>query len=231
MNSGVYWSIGGRAVNEDSVVLEEAQTDRGTCVLLGICDGIGTLDHGEIASGYVAECLVGWFYRTGIQLGHASASVIRRSVNRCLYDCHTELKLKAKDAGIKWGSTCTFVCIYNSRCICVHLGDSKAYRTRSGTALCLTKVHRNSRGELVKCVGSMNYFEPEITVVRLSRGSGILIVSDGFCDRMTDGELGSMLDMRGEIDDDHIERRLNAMAAENKRRGGTDNMSAVYVRR
>lgn len=229
MYSGVYWGTGSRPVNEDSVVLEDVRTDRGQCTLLAVCDGIGTYDYGEIASGYVAECIVTWFYRTGISLKNAPASKIKRSVNKCLYDCHLDLKAKAKEAGIKWGSTCTLVCIWNSRFICAHLGDSAALKVNHGKARPLTSPHRNDRGELTKCVGSQGYQEPDISFGHLPRGSGILIASDGFDDRLGAADIEGMLDLRGELTNEYIERRLSAIASENKARGGRDNMSAVYA--
>jgi serine/threonine protein phosphatase PrpC len=229
MFSGVYWSIGRRQVNEDSVALEHVHTDKGTVCLCVVCDGIGSLDHGDIASGYVTECLVRWFYRTGIYLSKAGMRKIRKTLSKCLYDCHLELKSRAAEAGLNWGSTCTAVCIWNRRYICVHLGDSAAYIMNKKNMIRITSPHRNARGELIKCVGSMRYFDADYRSGRLKKGSGILIASDGFTGRLSEEELSGMLKFHGEIDDERIEKRLSKIGNELQGRGENDNRSAVYV--
>ncbi len=259
MVSGIYWSAGSYSVNEDSIVLEQVQTERGECTLIAVCDGIGSLNHGETASGYVAECLVRWFYRTGIDLGYAGRRRIKRSLNKCAYDAHLELECFAREQGIKWGTTCICICIWKSRYVCMHIGDSGAYvykgrrmklpeiiakmlipitrahdmkGTHAGVAKMLipiTHAHVNERGELTKCIGSMGYYRPDITFGRLLRGSGILAASDGFTEKFSDDELASLLDIQGEINSERIERRLAGAGAEAELRGGRDNRSAVYV--
>ncbi len=237
MVSGIYWSAGSYSVNEDTIVLEQVQTERGECTLIAVCDGIGSLDRGETVSGYVAECLVKWYYRTGIDMGYAGRRRIKRSLNKCVYDAHLELERCAREQDLKWGTTCTCICIWRSRYVCMNIGDSGAYvyrgkmhrGKRMKILIPLTHAHVNERGELIKCIGSMGYYRPDFRFGRVSRGSGILAASDGFTERFTDDELASVLDIRGEITSERIERRLAGAGAETELRGGRDNRSAVYV--
>ena len=229
MFSGVYWSIGRRQVNEDSVALEHVHTDRGMVCLLVVCDGIGSLDHGDIASGYVTECLVRWFYRRGIYMSKSGYAMIRKSLSKCLYDCHLELKNKAAEAGITWGSTCTAVCIWNRRYICAHIGDSGAYVVNKKGITPITSPHRNMRGELTKCIGSMKYYEADLKCGHLRKGNGVLVASDGFTGMVSEEELSGMLRFHGEVDDERIEKRLSRIGNELHERGASDNRSAVYI--
>lgn len=236
MVSGVYWSVGGRSVNEDTVALESVYTDRGKCTLIAVCDGVGSLKHGEIASGYVTECLIRWFYRSGINMSGKTAGRIKRSLCRCIYDCHMELKETAGKNGIVWGSTCTCVCIWGKRYVCMHLGDTSAYvlkRMNSAKHIPgikrITDAHVNDRGELIKCVGSMGYYEPDISMGRLNGGDGILVVSDGFRAGFSDEELGESMRLGANITEERIEHRLAGIADEADRRGCKDNQSAVCV--
>ena len=253
MVSGIYWSAGSYSVNEDTIVLEQVETERGECTLIAVCDGIGSLDKGETVSGYVAECLVKWFYRTGIDLGYAGRRRIKRSLNKCVYDAHLELDAYAREQNIRWGTTCTCICVWRSRYVCMHIGDSGAYVHRRGRTkvsglitkmrarcerICaggmnpiirITHAHINEKGELTRCIGSMGYYRPDFTFGKLRRGSGILVASDGFTERFSCEELASILDIRGEITSERIERRLSGAGAEAELRGGRDNRSAVYV--
>ena len=236
MVSGVYWSVGDRAVNEDTVALESVRTDRGECTLIVVCDGIGSLDHGEIVSGYVTECLIRWFYATGIRMYASPVKKIKRSLSKCIYDCHMELKATAAMRGITWGTTCTCMYIRGSRYVCLHLGDSVAYRMKMSPAAgfgnsvkSLTRTHVNERGELVRCVGSMRYYEPDITSGRLSPHSGVLVASDGFAGCYLPGELREGVLMGENATDERLERRLAALGSEAQNRGSRDNRSAICV--
>ena len=245
MVSGVYWSVGSRSVNEDSLALESVRTDRGECTLMAVCDGIGSLDRGETVSGYVTECLVRWFYKSGIRMCDSSVKKIKRSLCKCLYDCHSELKVTADNAGLSWGTTCTCVFLYGRRFVYVHLGDSCCYHIfRSGRTAAhagirrtaahaglkrLTQAHVNPRGELNRCLGSMRYYAPDTGSGRLRKGSGLLVASDGFTGHLSERELADSLDLGDEVTNERIERRLAGIGAEIARRGGSDNRSAVCV--
>ena len=61
--TGVYWERGRRAMrNQDSVVLLQVLTARGRVLMAAVCDGMGGLEQGETASGYVTRRLQEWFY-------------------------------------------------------------------------------------------------------------------------------------------------------------------------
>ena len=66
--SEVYWDKGGRCVNQDSISLQEVRMKGEKVVFALICDGIGGLDGGEIASGFVAERMTEWFYKEALNL-------------------------------------------------------------------------------------------------------------------------------------------------------------------
>ena len=236
MVSGVYWSVGNRTVNEDTVALESVRTDRGKCTLIVVCDGIGSLSNGEIVSGYVTECLIRWFYLTGIRMYASPIRKINRSLCKCIYDCHMELKETAGHRGIEWGTTCTCICILGRRSVCLHLGDSVAYRLDGmhGHGMrCrirrITRAHVNARGELIRCVGSRRYCDPEMSSGILRHGSGILAASDGFASCFGGEELMEILRMGEDITQERLERRLAAIGNEASARGCTDNRSAVCV--
>ena len=53
--SEVYWDRGAREVNEDSLSLQQVSIRGKKVVFALVCDGIGGLEQGETASGFVAE--------------------------------------------------------------------------------------------------------------------------------------------------------------------------------
>ena len=60
--SGVYWDKGNRKLNQDSITFQQVITGKGRAAMAVVSDGIGGLDEGEIASGFLIEKLVENFY-------------------------------------------------------------------------------------------------------------------------------------------------------------------------
>ena len=235
MITGVYRSIGLRASNEDSLALEQVQTTSGECVLMVVCDGIASLDHGEIVSGYVTECMVKWFYSSAIYANPLMRHKISRSLHGTIYDAHHNLLNAASRHGLRFGTTCTMMCLWNRHYVCMHLGDSAAYRISSAknsgpnTLKQLTSPHVDNHKRLIRCVGSLGYYSPDISFGHLSGGDSLLIATDGFTDMLSTQEIAEGLYLSGNITSERIERRLYKLGRENERRGAKDNRSAICL--
>ena len=105
----VYWDKGTRICNQDSVSLQEVRI-RGKKVLFAlVCDGIGGLEEGETASGYVAERMTEWFYGECMDMlcGRKVKKKLEKAGLRALYDCNGELRQYGSKHGIKLGTTVT----------------------------------------------------------------------------------------------------------------------------
>ena len=50
-----------KSVNQDSVLVKHAETELGEIVLTVVCDGMGGLDKGELASATVIRGFANWF--------------------------------------------------------------------------------------------------------------------------------------------------------------------------
>ena len=56
--TAVYWNRGSvAACNQDSLTLQQVLTGRGRVLMAAVCDGMGGLQQGETASGYMTERL------------------------------------------------------------------------------------------------------------------------------------------------------------------------------
>lgn len=49
--------------NQDSVLIETAATDYGQILLSVVCDGMGGLAKGEVASAMLVKAFSGWFHQ------------------------------------------------------------------------------------------------------------------------------------------------------------------------
>lgn len=229
--SGIYWDRGKRDFNQDSLLLQQAMTSRGRMLLAVVSDGIGGLEEGEKASGYIAEMLAENFYRHVVPvMGRGKGkNGLRRNFLRCFYEINEALKAYGRERDLKLGATVSLVFVWRKNYGIFHLGDSRIYLFRRGRIRMLTRDHSDDGRGLTKCLGSFPFQAPDIQFGRLGRRSGFLLCTDGFYRMLGLSELEILLP--GEIDlEEQIERRLRELAGAALKKGEADNMSAVYLR-
>lgn len=240
--SAVHWEQGGRLVNEDSVSLQEVRLHGKTVILALVCDGIGGLFEGETASGFVAERITEWFYREAlIMLGkNKSAKKVVKAAQRVLYECNEELGEFSGNKGRKTGTTATIVLICKKRYLLWHTGDTRGYRISSTKRKIgkgkikvrqLTQDHIAYNHALIRCIGSFPWQMPDTEIGYVKKGETILLCSDGFRNRIEEEKMGEALQQGGVETKMDLKIRLREIAEYVKRKGETDNISAIVVRR
>lgn len=230
MISGVYWDRGKRGGNQDSLILQQAMTNKGHIALAAVSDGIGGLEEGENASGYITEMLVGNFYDQMLALTGAGKGkkAIERNLMRCFCEMNAGLRKYGDGKDIKLGATISLLFIWKRNYVLFHLGDSRIYLCRKQRAKLLTRDHSDGGRGLTRCMGSFPFQYPDIFSGRIHKKEGFLLCTDGFYKKVEE-ELARVL-TPDEIDsDEQIERRLWELAAKAAKRGEQDNMSAVYL--
>lgn len=239
-HTGVYWERGAAAdINQDSLVLLQVLTAKGRALMAAVCDGMGGLEQGELASGYVTERLQEWFYETLLRAVQKKKPywVIRRSMDRLVYHVQEEFARYAeKQGGIRLGTTMTVLVLWKKTYLLWHLGDTRAYmirdrnRRRGKELIQLTCDHVHGANRLTKCVGSFAYERPDFRMGTLHAGQGILLCSDGFRHYVSGGELAEALAPGTIAEEGQIARRLREIGSACMRRGEKDNLSAVYIK-
>lgn len=229
--SGIYWDQGRREVNEDSLALIQVMTDRGRVVFALVSDGIGGLEEGETASGYIAEKLVEIFYKQIMSLigRRKGKRSIKKSILRCLYGVRQELVRYAAEREIRLGATVSVLLIWKRKYLIFHLGDSRIYLLGRKKTRLLTMDHSDGGNGLLKCLGSFPFQYPDISFGRIGGKKGFLLCTDGFFRRM-DQTSFEMLTPAEVGEDEQIEKRLQGIAASSLKKGETDNMTAVYIK-
>lgn len=227
--SGVYWDRGRRDVNQDSLILQQAMTNRGRVVLAAVSDGIGGLEEGEIASGYITEKLIENFYRQMVSLAGRGKGkrAMERSLLRCFHDINEGLRTYGKGKDIRLGATVSLLFVWKRRYLLFHLGDSRVYLCCRKKIRLLTNDHSDGGRGVTKCLGSFPFQNPDIRFGRIRAGEGFLLCTDGFY-RTMEHEIYQVLRPEDITEDEQIERRLRELALAGMKRGEQDNMTAVY---
>ncbi len=249
--TAVYWDRGSvLTCNQDSVAVQQVLTGRGRILMAAVCDGMGGLQQGEVASGYMIERLQEWFYGFLLRAVQKKKPywVIRRSLDRLVYHAQEQLKLYGEREQAALGTTMSVLILWEDIYLIWHLGDSRIYHMcsrkrhsgrrnagnrhggRQMVAECMTVDHAKGRNQLTKCVGSFGYFRPYFRMGTLKAGDGLLICSDGFCHHVTEKELADILYPAQLREEWQMERRLREIGKACMKRGERDNLSAVYIR-
>ncbi|MCI9133576.1 MAG: serine/threonine-protein phosphatase [Lachnospiraceae bacterium] len=137
-----------RRENQDSLLVKTAWTEQGTVLLAAVCDGMGGLSMGEMASALLIHRLCGWF-EEGFPLllkrkksapgqgrllraCHAREELLFHSLERLLEQVNGELCVYGQRKGIQVGTTATIFLAVGNRYVIAQVGDSRAYEIRSG---------------------------------------------------------------------------------------------------
>ncbi len=204
-----------KKTNQDSYLIKIAETDLGDVALIAVCDGMGGLAKGELASAEVVHALSAWFEnKLPILLETLSSSVegLEASVegqwSGLVQDLNIEIMRYGTAEQINLGTTLTAMLFVGGRYSILHVGDSRAYEITEGSATQLTKdqtyvaqeiaagrmtpeeakVHPQ-RNVLLQCVGSSVEVVPEIKHGFLNKQATYLVCSDGFRHVLEGGEL------------------------------------------
>ena len=231
--SGVYWDQGKRAVNQDSVARQQVMTNRGKVLIMAVSDGIGGLQEGETASGYITEQLIEVFYKEIVSLvvRGKGKKALKKSMLRCFYHINVKLNDYGSSNHIQLGATVSLALIWGRSYMIFHLGDSRIYLFRSHlrkeSIRLLTRDHSDGGSGLTKCMGSFPFQYPDIQFGRLHGKSGFLVCTDGFY-RTMNRETLQTLSIQDIESEEQIYKRLKGMAAVALKKGEKDNLSAVY---
>lgn len=229
--SGIYWDQGRRKTNQDSIVLQQVQTNCGRVLLAAVCDGIGGLDQGENASGFVGERLMEVFYGELLPLiqKKKGRKVVLRSLLRCIYQTREELYRYAAEREIRLGTTMSLLLLWKNHYLILQLGDSRIYHYQGNGRRQLTRDHSDGGNQLTRCLSSFPYQAPDIQFGRWLRECAFLLCTDGFY-RKQDETGFSLLAPAGVDSGQQAQKRLEEMAKQVLKRGEQDNLSAVYVK-
>lgn len=238
-----------KKTNQDSVFIKTARTSRGPAALFAICDGMGGLAKGELASASLARGLDRWFMKDYAALLEKDARKERVQESICAFldRMNGEILSYGRKHCVELGTTVVALLIRNDEYLIFNVGDSRAYLL-ADRLIQITKdqtfVQREvdagrmseqeaksdaRRSMLLQCVGASQAVAPDFYCGVLAPGTEFLLCSDGFRHEISEEEIYGALHAGGECRERDMQEKLCYLTELVKRRQETDNISSVLV--
>ena len=248
-----------KTVNQDSLTVKVANTICGEAAFAVMCDGMGGLEQGEVASSMVVRTYEQWFLRELPQLLSKGFSEIRlKQIWHCLANECNE-KIRDYSGGrTSMGTTLTVLLLLEGRYYISHVGDCRVYVMGNGMeqlTVDQTYVARvvalghmtpeqalndTRRNVLLQCIGTVSSVKPDFLMGDFYAGDSFLACSDGFRHNLTEADLYEYCHTTLEkmdwlvakrMENSHfMNGRLRAIIDSLKERGERDNISAVLIK-
>lgn len=243
-----------KQVNQDAVLIKSAVVKGEEILLAAVCDGMGGLEKGEVASGEVIRGLSRWFEEALPQLladkkslGEERKKNIERSLENFIQEENQKIFFYGEEQNLLLGTTVSAMLLLSGWYLIMQIGDSRVYELteqirqitkdqtyvqREVDAGRLTEKQAQChprRNVLLQCVGVQKEMAPVYYQGEYKQGMGFLICSDGFRNRVSSEELQERFCGNFSEAENEMEARIQEGIELNKSRMETDNISAILL--
>lgn len=244
-----------KSTNQDSVLIKEAVTDFGKVLLCVVCDGMGGLAKGEVASASLIRAFSCWFEEEfpyilyeGKNKTEFCADDLWKSWEKLIGDVNKRIAEYGAQFHAALGTTVSALLLVNNQYYIINVGDTRVYMIKQALQQ-LTKDHTYvqreidqgrmtpgqaltdpQRNVLLQCVGASQVVIPDYYQGTFERETIFMLCSDGFRHQITPEEIYSLMNP-GTLKNEKNMRDTAIYCTElNKQREETDNISVILVR-
>lgn len=237
-----------RATNQDSYCIRVSAVSSGLIAMALVCDGMGGMNCGEVASATLSVAFGTWFDKQFADLLRSGLTTERifSDWNNIISQAHSDLKEYAVRNHLRIGTTLSVILIAHRQYFLMHVGDSRIYMENGQAIRQLTKDQTLAMRELeagriteeeyrsdtrknvlLQCVGDSSV-SPVFLTGEAPLAGGVLLCSDGFYHTVSPSELHQAMTSTGGKAE--LQRQLLDYADRGRLLGEDDNMTCVAFR-
>ncbi len=240
--------------NQDSLLIrhsyiDEEASENKEILLAVICDGMGGLSKGELASATVIRAFSKWFDEElpkelenfDINVIGEKWALMLKELNSLILDYSASKQI----GGV--GTTFSGILFFGNQYVIGHVGDTRVYHIDSELKQLTTdqtfvarEVSRGTmtpeqaktdkrRNLLLQCVGASRSVEPQIIYGNIQRGA-YMLCSDGFRHEISEAEIFESLNPINLMNEKAMHNNAKYLIEQVKRRGEKDNISVLLVK-
>ncbi len=239
-----------KKTNQDSLKVMSIATTNGNIVFAILCDGMGGLAKGEVASFNVVRELEIWaknalprMCKKGIteeELGIQWTEIVSRS--------NEKIKAYGGARGVALGTTLTALLITEERYYGINIGDTRAYMIHDRAEVLTsdqTVVSREielglltleqaevdpRRSVLLQCIGASDVVYPDIFSGVARKNVVYMLCTDGFRHEISQEEIGQYFHPSRMLSNENMKQAEMDLIQLNKQRRERDNISVITIR-
>ena len=234
--------------NQDSVLIKHASTDIGEVLMAVVCDGMGGLAKGELASATVIRAFSRWFdEELPFELEDVDMQVIGGKWSLMLKSLNMKIQEYGQQLGSNLGTTFSGILFVDDKYVIVHVGDTRIYHIGSTLHQLTTdqtfvarEISRGTMTEeqaktdkrrnlLLQCVGASKNVDPQVICGTAEKGA-YMICSDGFRHEVTPGEIYESLNPINFMNENAMHNNAKYLIELVKSRQEKDNISVVLIK-
>ena len=239
-----------KQINQDSLSIKIANSLHGTVAFAVVCDGMGGLAYGELASKEVVLTFDEWFATElpdVVVKDKISEIAIFEQWQERIDRINEKMQSFADAHKVMMGTTLSALLVYQNRYYICHVGDSRIYRIQSGIEQMtedqtlvvqevkmgiLTKEEAAAdprRNMLLQCVGASEIVVPQFCTGVVDGNTTFLLCSDGLIHTLSETELCEAFKPECLTDADCITEACKKKVLLAMERGERDNITAIAM--
>lgn len=239
-----------KSTNQDSALIMEASTDIGNVLLTVICDGMGGLAKGEVASSTVIQAFSQWFQKElpSILTIDAPKERIFSSWEKLVFAANNRISSYGRAHGFSLGTTIVAMLFVRDDYYIINIGDSRAYLI-SDNIYQMTKdqtfvqremdmgrmtyeeaIRSPKSNVLLQCIGASDIIQPDFFTGKANPGQIYMLCSDGFRHVLTEAEIYERLNPYILNNEQAMIDNAVYLTELNKYRREQDNITVLLVR-
>lgn len=235
--------------NQDSVLIKHAKADGKEVLLAVVCDGMGGLSKGELASATVIRTFAQWFdEELPYELENVDLQVIGAKWSLLLKELNAQILEYSKENSIEGvGTTFSGILFIDDQYVIGHVGDTRIYHIGASLTQLTTdqtfvarEISRGTmtleqaktdkrRNLLLQCIGASKVVEPQIICGKTEKGA-YMLCSDGFRHEITEAEIYESLNPINLMNKDAMHNNAKYLIEQNKCREEKDNISVLLIK-
>ncbi len=236
--------------NQDGLSVKIFNTPQGKMAFAILCDGMGGLQKGEVASTTLIMAFNEWINSQLSVLSEQPIedSVIRRQWEDIVVSQNKTIQTYGARQGIRLGTTIVVMLLTQTRYYVLNIGDSRAYEIFD-TVYQLTEDHSfvarevkygrmtpeqakvdPGRNVLLQCVGASEEIYPDMFFGDVKQGAVYMLCSDGFRHEITPDEIYEKFHPNVLVNTDSMDASARCLIDLNKQRMENDNISVALIR-
>ncbi len=240
-----------KKVNQDSVLMRTGVAEgTGEIAFCVVCDGMGGLSKGELASATVLEAFSAWFDEglpllLGRVFTHAD---IERDWQHIVQEQNRKIMEYGRAKGVNLGTTLVALLMVGNRYYAVNVGDSRLYAVREALvqlSVDHTLVNREvmlghitpeealvhpQRNVLLQCIGASQRVVPDFFTGELLAQTVFVLCSDGFRHEITPREFYNSFSPKKINSEQDAQGAAVFLTELNKQRQERDNITVAVIK-